>query len=52
MIIRITYRFPIARDFWAEDTMTADTFEEADEICEAILRNGFEILNVTREEAI
>lgn len=50
MIIRITYRFPIARDFWAEDMMTADTFEEADQICEAIERNGYEIVDVTREE--
>ena len=49
MKIWITYRVPTAGGSWRETTMTADNFDEADEICEAVERNGYELVDVTRD---
>lgn len=49
MIIMITYMVPTANGFWKEHYMTASSFEEAEEICEAIERNGYKLVDVTRD---
>lgn len=49
MKIWITYEIPTARGNWSANTMTADTFDEAEEICEAVERNGYRLLDVTRD---
>lgn len=49
MKIWITYNVPTANGAQRETIMTADTFDEADEICEAIERCGYELVDVTRD---
>ena len=49
MKILITYEFLTAHGFPTQNTMIADSFEKAEEICEKVERIGYKLIDVTRD---
>lgn len=49
MKIWITYEVPTMNGSWNRKTTTVNTFEEAEQICNFMDRNGYHLIDVTRD---